>query len=70
MLTYFAANTTPLQHKSNGEQGSTGLEGGVGLHVHFDAGDNEGNAERALGGLSLRFCLGAPEFQVTPLIVS
>jgi len=28
---------------------------------------NEWNGEVALGGLSLHFCPGAPEFQVTPL---
>jgi len=27
----------------------------------------EWNGEGALGGLSLHFCIGAPEFQVTPL---
>jgi len=26
------------------------------------------NGEGALGGLSLHFCPGAPEFQVTPLV--
>jgi len=28
----------------------------------------EWNGEGALGGLSLHFCPGAPEFQVTPLL--
>ena len=41
MFTYFAANTTPLQSESEGEQESTGLEGGE--HVLFDSGYNEGS---------------------------
>jgi len=47
--------------------GEDGREKGRGTKLQRGEVRREWNGERALGGLSLHFCPGAPEFQVTPL---
>jgi len=54
----------PKNVKGGGDKGENGrgTKSQTGEEVR-----REWNGEGALGGLSLHFCPGAPEFQVTPL---